>query len=60
MIAPSRHIDFDIEDAEIHIESSRVAALTREEEAEAVKSSNFIKEWVLIVFMEDCCTATNN
>jgi hypothetical protein len=62
MIAPSRHIDFDVEDEEMQIDtwSGSVAVFTQEEEAEAVKISNFKKEWALIVLMGECCTVTNN
>ena len=45
MVAPARHIDFDVEDEEMHIDtgSSSVVAFTREELVEAVKSCNFKK-----------------
>ena len=45
MIAPASHVDFDVEDEEMQIDtgSSSVAAFTREEVVEAVKSCNFKK-----------------
>jgi hypothetical protein len=45
MLAPARHIDFDVEDEKMQIDtrSSSVAAFTREEVVEAVKSCNFKK-----------------
>ena len=45
MVAPASHVDFDVEDEEMHSDtgSSSVAAFTREEVVEAVKSCNFNK-----------------
>ena len=43
MVAPASHVDFDVEDVEMQIDtgSSSVAAFTWEEVVEAVKSCNF-------------------
>jgi hypothetical protein len=45
MRAPANHIDFDVEDEEIQIDtgSGSNMAFTREEVAEAVRSCNFNK-----------------
>ena len=62
MRAPAHHIDFDVEDEEMQIDtgSGSNMTFTREEVAEAVRSCNFNKDWVPIVLMAECCIATSN